>query len=64
MPLGSLHKGAYYVISINKIKERITKSFRTRRSLEAVGFSESILSLGFSQATKYEMLFEHSEFIE
>jgi hypothetical protein len=41
-----------------------SKTFRTRRSLEDVGFSESILSLGFSQATKYEMLFERSEFIE
>ena len=44
--------------------DKSKKTFRTKRSLETVGFSESPLSLGFSQATKYEMLFEQSEFIE
>ena len=44
-----------------------SKTFRTRRSLEYVGFSESTLSLGLAKtiwATKYEMLSERSEFIE
>ena len=44
-----------------------SKTFRTRRSLEECKFFESILSLGLRNAiwgTKYEMLFERSEFIE
>ena len=44
-----------------------SKTFRTRRSLEECIFFESILSLGLRNAiwaTKYEMLFERSEFIE
>jgi hypothetical protein len=45
-------------------KDEVLKTFRTRRSLEIVTFSESSLSLGFSQATQHEMLSEQSEFIE
>ena len=44
-----------------------SKTFRTKRSLEECKFFESILSLGLRNAiwgTKYEMLFERSEFIE
>ena len=44
-----------------------SKTFRTRRSLEECKFFESILSLWLRNAiwaTKYEMLFERSEFIE
>ena len=44
-----------------------SKTFRTRRSLEECKFFESTLSLWLRNAiwgTKYEMLFERSEFIE
>ena len=64
LPLGpGPFRGQVLHVSSNKF----SKTFRTRRSLEYVGFSESILSLGLAKtiwATKYEMLFERSEFIE
>ena len=64
MSEASLKKGlAWFFIGC---AEQDSKTLRTRRSLETVLFSEPywVLARGASQGTKYEMLFERSEFIE
>ena len=79
LPFQSFHslQGSPYIVlfasltryrtMLHVFENKSQKTLRTKRSLEEFYFFETILSLGLQQAiraTKYEMLFEHSEFIE